>query len=159
MDRNGGARMTDRPGISVQALGEALEAECRLLVELAAALRGQRAGVVDQDAQLVDDSLFATHRVLRTLEQARTRRRTIVNALVGQPNIPVSELEQALGARVTDELRQAREELEAAAAQLAREISLNQEALRHALVGTASADADDSSDQPPRRVQSAIAPH
>ena len=50
--------------------------------------------VGDDDLQRVDDSVFATHRVLVTLNEARRRRRTL-NTLIGQrEDIGIHSLDQ-----------------------------------------------------------------
>src|SRR5215207_5907568 len=57
------------------ALVDALGSERRLVDELTATMRRQRAAVAVDDLQAVDDSVFATHRLLATLGQARQRRK------------------------------------------------------------------------------------
>ena len=69
-------------GALLDALHDALISERRLLDELIAQMRRQRAAVSSDDIQGVDDSTFATHRVLATLGQARQRRRQL-NVLLG----------------------------------------------------------------------------
>jgi len=50
----------------VDSLTEALVAERRLIDDLISIMRKQRNAVGDDDLQVVDDSVFATHRVLVT---------------------------------------------------------------------------------------------
>jgi hypothetical protein len=117
----------------IDSLTDALLSERRLVDELIAVLRRQRAAVGDDDLQAVDDSVFATHRVLVTLSEARRRRRTL-NTLIGQPeDLGIHALDEALGPRMTPELRTARDELFNAARSLSREVSLNRRILREAL--------------------------
>jgi hypothetical protein len=133
-DHPADARLASRPSLSpIDALTDALISERRLLEELIAVMRRQRSAVGDDDLQCVDDSVFATHRVLVTLNEARRRRRAL-NALIGQPeDIGLEALEQALGPRVTPGLREARRELHTAARALSHEVSLNRRILREAL--------------------------
>src|SRR3954469_20796155 len=85
----------------VDSLTDALATERRLLDELIAVMRRQREAVGDDDLQKVDDSVFATHPVLVTLNEARRRRRTL-NTLIGQrEDMGIHALDEALGARMT----------------------------------------------------------
>ncbi|MEP6494633.1 MAG: flagellar export chaperone FlgN [bacterium] len=117
----------------VDSLTDALATERRLLDELIAVMRRQRSAVGEDDLQAVDDSVFATHRVLVTLSEARRRRRNL-NALIGhREDLGIHALDEALGSRMTDALRSARDELHTAARALSREVSLNRRILREAL--------------------------
>jgi len=134
----------------IDSLTDALATERRLLDELIAVMRRQRAAVSDDNLQLVDDSVFATHRVLVTLGEARRRRRTL-NTLIGQrEDLGIHALEEALGPRMTPALRAARDELHNAARSLSREVALNRRILREALAcGDAYARALTGADAPP----------
>jgi len=117
----------------VDSLTDALLTERRLLDELIAVMRRQRTAVGQDDLQAVDDSVFSTHRVLVTLSEARRRRRNL-NALIGQQeDLGIHALDDALGTRMTDALRQARDELYRAARALSREVAMNRRILREAL--------------------------
>jgi hypothetical protein len=117
----------------IDSLTDALITERRLLDELIAVMRRQRNAVGEDDLQSVDDSVFATHRVLVTLNEARRRRRAL-NTLIGQrEDIGIHALDAALGARMTPALREARDELHNAARALSHEVSLNRRILREAL--------------------------
>ncbi|MGH7505953.1 MAG: flagellar export chaperone FlgN [Longimicrobiales bacterium] len=118
---------------SVETLSDALENESRLLGELAAILRRQREGVAADDVQKVDDSVFAAHRIMRTIEEARRRRRTLTGILLGAEDVPVQDLELALGARATPVLGAASGSLQFAARSLSREIEINRRVLRGAI--------------------------
>ncbi|MGH2898498.1 MAG: flagellar export chaperone FlgN [Solirubrobacteraceae bacterium] len=124
----------------LDSLTDALLTERRLIDELIAVMRRQRDAVGHDDLQKVDDSVFATHRVLVTLNEARRRRRTL-NTLIGQrEDIGIHSLDEALGPRMTPALRDARDELHVAARTLSREVALNRRILREALaVGDAYA--------------------
>jgi hypothetical protein len=119
--------------VTIESMTDALEGEVRLVNELASILRRQREGVTADDVQQVDDSVFAAHRIMRTIEEARRRRRTLTSILLGAGDIPVRELELALGARATPALGTAARRLHAAADALAREIEINRQVLRGAL--------------------------
>jgi hypothetical protein len=117
----------------VDALTDALASERRLLDELIGVMRRQRNAVGQDDLQSVDDSVFATHRVLVTLNEARRQRRSL-NTLIGQrEDIGIHALDEALGARMTPALREARDELHNAAKELSRVVALNRRILRVAL--------------------------
>ena len=117
----------------IESLTDALVTERRLLDELIGVMRRQRAAVGQDDLQAVDDSVFSTHRVLVTLEEARRRRRNL-NTLIGQQeDLAIHSLDDALGARMTDALRIARDELSKSARTLSREVALNRRILREAL--------------------------
>jgi len=118
---------------ALDALLDAFVSERRLLDDLAATMRRQRAAVGADDLEAVDDSVFATHRILATLGQARTRRRQINRLIVGAEDLPARELDAALGDQMTDVLRAARDELRTSAAALAREVDVNRRVLRDAL--------------------------
>jgi hypothetical protein len=127
---------TARPFVTaatLDALLDALRSERRLLDELAATMRRQRTAVGADDLQAVDDSVFATHRILATLGQARVRRRQLNRLLAGVEELPARELDRVLGERMTDDLRGARDELQASAGTLAREVDVNRRVLRDAL--------------------------
>jgi hypothetical protein len=122
----------------LDSLTDALLTERRLLDELISVMRRQRSAVGDDNLQAVDDSVFATHRVLVTLNEARRRRRSL-NTLIGQrEDMGIHALDEALGPRMTPALREARDELHEAARALSREVALNRRILREAL---ASGDA------------------
>ncbi len=117
----------------IESLVDAFSTERRLLDELIAVMRRQRGAVGDDDLQAVDDSVFATHRILVTLGESRRRRRTL-NTLIGQSeDLGIHALDDALGPRMTPALRAARDDLHSAARNLAREVSLNRRILREAL--------------------------
>ncbi len=123
---------------TVDSFTDALVTERRLLDELITVLRRQRSAVGEDDLQAVDDSVFATHRVLVTLSEARRRRRAL-NTLIGQnEDLGIHSLDEVLGPRMTTALRLARDDLHNTARLLSREVALNRRILRDAL---ASGDA------------------
>jgi hypothetical protein len=118
---------------TLAALLDALASERRLVDELTATMRRQREAVGADDLQAVDDSVFATHRLLATLGQARQRRRGVNRALCGHEDVPLRLLDEVVGAQMTDAMRGARDGLQESAEALAHEVELNRRVLRHAL--------------------------
>ncbi len=119
--------------VLLEALHDALVSERRLLDDLIAQMRRQRTAVSIEDIEGVDDSTFATHRILATLGQARQRRRQLNLLLGGTEECTLSELERMLGDQVDNRLREARQRLQQAADLLAREVGMNRKLLREAL--------------------------
>jgi len=130
--------IADTPGSTIRALTDALRSEHRLLRELLTVMRRQREAVATDDLITVEESVYSTHRVLHTLNEARTRRRTLNRLLGGSDDLPVRELESVLGGRMDDDLREARDVLESAARELSEEVEINRRVLRRAI---ASGDA------------------
>jgi len=121
---------------ALDALTDALVAERKLIDELTDIVLRQRAAVALDDLEAVDDSVFATHRLLLTLGEARKGRRSI-NAMVGcREETGVKHLEDALGPLMTPRLRKAREELQVSAGRLSREIGINRRILREAIANS-----------------------
>jgi len=120
------------------ALLDALRSERKLVEDLAATMRRQREAVAGDDLETVDDTVFATHRVLATLGQARIRRRQLNRLFAGADEVPVRALADAACAATGDEervhlVRGACDGLLAGAAALAREVDVNRRVLRDAL--------------------------
>lgn len=127
----------DAPGIdaAVEALAQALVSERQLIDELTGVMQRQRGAVGADDLPAVDDSVFATHRLLLTLGEARKRRRAL-NRLAGcSEDTGVRQLDDALGARMTPRLRAERAALQEAARRLSGEIEVNRRILRQAIAG------------------------
>lgn len=124
--------------VLLEALHDALVSERRLLEDLIAQMRRQRTAVSVDDIQGVDDSTFATHRILATLGQARQRRRQINLLLGGNEDSTLTELEALLGEQIDGRLRQGRLRLQQAADLLAREVGMNRKLLREALTSNDS---------------------
>lgn len=123
-------------GALLDALHDALISERKLLDDLIAQMRRQRASVTADDIEGVDESTFATHRILATLGQARTRRRQLNILLGGSEDCTLRELEDMLGDQVDPRLRDARQRLTQAADLLTREVGMNRKLLREALTNT-----------------------
>lgn len=118
---------------AIDALAHAVTVEVRLLEDLTGVMRRQRKAVAEDDLQGVDDSVYATHRVLVTLGEARRHRRSLNQLIGGTDDLPLRGLEDVLGDRMTDALRLARDGLHAAALILSREVATNRQVLREAL--------------------------
>ena len=116
-----------------EALCGAVLSEVRLLEDLVDVLRKQRDSVGADDLEGVDDSVFATHRILVTLGEARRQRRSLTRMVTGTNDIGLSALDNILGDEINDEVRDARERLQAAALTLSREVEINRKVLRSAL--------------------------
>jgi hypothetical protein len=118
---------------SIIALANALRSEARLLADLVGVMRRQREAVAEDDLDAVDESVFATHRVLNTLGEARRRRRS-VNSLLGESNdLSISALDEFFGGNLPDEVRDAAETLTDIARTLQREVDMNRRVLRQAI--------------------------
>jgi hypothetical protein len=120
----------------LDALHDALLSERRLLDDLIAQMRRQRSAVSADDIQGVDDSTFATHRILATLGQARQRRRQLNVLLGGTEECTLRELEEMLGDQLDPRITEARQRLQQAADVLTREVGMNRKLLREALSST-----------------------
>lgn len=119
-------------GIGVASLGPALEQERKLLTDLLHVLKKQREAVAGEDLVSVDSTIFAAQRILRTLAEARTNRRTLFEILGIDPDIPMEDLEEALGPNATPELREAVQSSRAAALRLIAELEVNRRVLNNA---------------------------
>lgn len=118
---------------AVEALADAVTSEVRLLEDLVGIMRRQRAAVSTDDLQGIDDSVYATHRVLVTLGEARRRRRSLSQLVSGSEDFPLRRLDEVLGDSMTEELRFAREGLHAVAITLSQEVETNRHILREAM--------------------------
>ena len=118
---------------SAEMIADAMAAEKVLVDELVGIMRKQRAAVAGNDLQALDDTVFATHRVLATLSQAR-RRRHMLNSLLGErEDLPLEQLDEVLGPRMTESLRLVRDTLQESARVLTREVAVNRFVLKHAI--------------------------
>jgi FlgN protein len=127
------APTTPRRETAVEVLSDVLGTERKLLEELVQVMQRQRAAVGADDLQALDDSVFATYRVLATLGEARRRRKSVNRLLGGAEDMNVNELEDILGDRATPALIAARDALLTAATSLSREVDANKQVLRTAM--------------------------
>lgn len=116
-----------------RSLIAAFEAETRLLARLVELMRRQRAGVANDDVEAVDDSVFAVHRVLHTVAEARRQRRETIFAHTGRDEVGLDELETAFGPAMSPALAEARDRLKRVAQELAAEVEINRHVLKRAL--------------------------
>lgn len=118
---------------TIEALAGAVASEGRLLEELVGVMQRQRERVAADDLEGVDDTVFATHRILVTLGEARRQRRTLGTLVAGVDDPGVRALEEELADRMTEGLRNALVEMRDAARRLSREVAMNRKILRSAL--------------------------
>lgn len=110
-------------------LEDAFDAEARQIDTLIGILRSQRDGVARHEVGPIQDSVYAIHRVLLTLDEARKRRRTLLDVLddhetdVANPATP-------------DRVRHSKQRLITAAQTLETELSLSRRVLESALSST-----------------------
>jgi hypothetical protein len=97
---------------------DTLKSEARLLTELGACLRRQRAAVAADDLGEVEQTVYAIHRVLVTLGEARRRRESLATLL---------------GHREPGLVGHAREKLRETAVALSREVDVTRQVLNRAL--------------------------
>ncbi len=122
-----------RSASTIAALADALRSEARLLGDLASIMRRQRASVTHDDLDGVDDSVFATHRVLVTLQEARRRRRTLNHVLGEGDDLSVVALEEFFDGALPPSVADAAEVLRGSAVSLQQEVSVNRRILREAI--------------------------
>ena len=127
------APVTPRRETAVEVLSDVLATERKLLEELVLVMQKQRAAVGADDLQALDDSVFATYRVLATLGEARRRRKSVNRMLGGAEDLNVNDLEDILGERTTPAIIDARNALQDAAMALSREVDMNKQVLRGAM--------------------------
>jgi len=111
----------------------ALRVERKLIGDLVNALRVQRNAVAADDIAGIDDSVFAAQRILLTLAQARTRRRTLLHIMTGREDVPLGELEAVLGVAATPSMLLARDDLREQAQVMGRELEVNRRILSGAI--------------------------
>ena len=123
-----GAIHADLPG-----LARALNEEAKLLADLRGVLERQRAAVAADDLPGVDASVFDAQRILRSLSQARRRRRSLLTLTAGEDGHHLAELPELLGPAMTPELASALDRVLATAQRVARDMDLNRQILNGAL--------------------------
>ena len=118
---------------STVALIESLLDEARMLGTMANIMRAQRDAVARDDIDAVDQSVFATHRLLVNLGEARRRRRQI-NVLLGETeDLSVASISDFFGGNVPSAVDEAAARLADAGRALQREVEINRRVLRHAI--------------------------
>jgi hypothetical protein len=119
-------------------LAAALEDERTLLTDLLDVLRRQREAVASDDLGTINDTVFATHRLLGTYREAYTRCRRVSAVVCGNEDVSLGALDDELGSRMTDRIRSARAGLRNAADALKSDLALNRLLLQRV---TASGDS------------------
>lgn len=118
---------------AVEVLADVLGTERKLLEELVLVMRKQRNAVAEDDLQSLDDSVFATYRVLATLGEARRRRKSVNRLLGAAEDLNVNDLEELLGERATPDVIAARDALQDVAVTLSHEVEINKTVLKAAM--------------------------
>jgi hypothetical protein len=108
-------------GATLEALADTLASESRLLCDLETSLRKQREAVATDDLQGMEEAVYATHRILMTLSEARRRRRSL------------DEVLSTRGTVLPADLLATRERLREAAHSLAAEVDALRQILHEAL--------------------------
>lgn len=127
------APATARRETAVEVLADVLGTERKLLEELVLVMRKQRNAVAEDDLQSLDDSVFATYRVLATLGEARRRRKSVNRLLGAAEDLNVNDLEELLGERATPDVIAARDALQDVAVTLSHEVEINKTVLKAAM--------------------------
>lgn len=120
-------------GIGFDTLAVALKREAKLLTDLLSVMQQQRDAVGAEDLGIVDDTIFSAQRILRTLAEARVKRRTLLEILGCDPELPLDDLEEILGPRMTPEVLDALQTLRTVALNLTGELDVNRRVLQSAL--------------------------
>lgn len=118
---------------TIAALADSLRSEAKLLGDLTAIMRRQRESVAHDDLDGVDDSVFSTHRVLVTLQEARRRRRTLNHVLGESDDLSVVALEEFFNGDLPPIVADAAQALRTGAVELQQEVSMNRRVLREAI--------------------------
>lgn len=118
---------------TIAALADSLRSEAKLLGDLTAIMRRQRESVAHDDLDGVDDSVFSTHRVLVTLQEARRRRRTLNHVLGEGDDLSVVALEDFFDGHLPPIVADAAQALRTGAVALQQEVSVNRRILREAI--------------------------
>ncbi len=121
------------PSNKIDDLTDAFETERWLLDELGVVLKRQRDGLAANDMAVLDESVYSAQRVFLTLQQARRRRRTLLEMVAGQSDMQLAELERVLGREMTPRLGEARDELLEAAQRLQGELDVNRRVIDGAM--------------------------
>lgn len=113
-------------------LVSAMDEEVALLENLRGVFEVQREALGSGDPTALDDGIFAATRVMRTMEEARRRRRRLMARLVGD-EIDLEELDLVLTGAVNRPVRNARDRVRIAASRLRDEVTVLRAILRTAL--------------------------
>ena len=123
----------DAGSTHLESLTDTLQSERRLLDDLTKVMVRQRESIAKDDLEAIDESVFSAQRVLRTLQEARRRRRTLLELIGVDRDLPLRELEHQIGPAVSEVLSAARDALLDSAATLSRELTSNRQVIHGAL--------------------------
>ncbi len=118
---------------TITALATALRTEAKLLSDLDQIMERQREAVAANDLEAIDDSVFATHRVLVTLGEARKHRRALNHLLGEGDDLSIPALEDFFGGEIPPEVESAALDLADAARNLQKDVQVNRRVLRTAI--------------------------
>ena len=113
-------------------LVSALDEEVALLDSLRDIFVVQREALAEGDAGALDDGIFAATRMMRTMEEARRRRRRLTERLTGG-ELELDEMDVWLSGVSNRPIRGARDRVQAAAVRLRSEVGLLRGILKTAL--------------------------
>jgi hypothetical protein len=114
-------------------LTEVLRLEVRLLSDLLRIIERQRQAALAEELHAVEETIYDTHRVLHTLNEAKRRRTPISRRLGITGGLVLRKVETELRERMPEELRSIAKDLERLAGVLANEIEINRAVLRQTL--------------------------
>ncbi|MGQ0639573.1 MAG: flagellar export chaperone FlgN [Gemmatimonadaceae bacterium] len=112
---------------------DAIRTEQRLLKDLGRMMQEQRAAIVADDHEALDDTTFGIQRMLQNLNEAGRRPRIINRQLGGPQGAPLTALAESLGVFPPQQLMTARNDLREAARLLEDEVRSNRALLAEAL--------------------------
>lgn len=121
------------PTTFLDALSHALTAERQLIDELTQVILRQRAAVGVDDLPAVNDSVFATHRLLIALAEVRKRRRSLTRLFGYDGESATDSVRSSMTTQMPLQLRREHTALRQAARQLSKEIGVNRRLLRRLL--------------------------
>jgi len=115
-----------------ELLISALDEEVELLERLRGIFSAQREALGRGDPMALDDGVFSATRVMRTMEEARRRRRGLTTTLLGS-DLDFDELETVLTGSANRPVRAAQDRVRAAANELRGEVGMLRRILHVAL--------------------------
>lgn len=118
----------------LSALTNTLESEVETINQLISTISEQREAIERDDIDSVDQSVFATHRILLTLNELRSRRVAIYQLLGLGPSSSISEIERLPDYGHCHHLQLALTRLRETAEILAREVRINRTILRETII-------------------------
>ena len=115
-----------------EALAHALRDEAVVLEQLDCVMASQAAAIAAQDDAALHQNFQAIRRIVRTFDEAKKRRASVVHYLTGREDLALDQLEFFLGDPLPINLDAARAQLWLAAQSVAREAQVNKAAVRRA---------------------------